>query len=241
MLTMSMALIEEDVEAYECPVCGSLGRHEEVPCCADSRERVSDVVTYDRPDTESVLASVFDLSSTDLAICRALMTEDEATAKDLAAELSLDRTTVNRRLNHLVDLGIVEKRPRVLKQGGQVNQYSPVPLDEVHRRLQLGLYRWLADAEAVLDELHREKLELLVREAEVEPTDDPGLGAVRDEETAAEDATQGAATESVDSPTAGGSGDSGAADTDGAGTDDSGPPAESEGERSLVDRLLGRY
>ncbi|WP_435175821.1 helix-turn-helix domain-containing protein [Halorussus sp. AFM4] len=236
-----MALIEEDVEAYECPVCGSLGRHEEVPCCAESRDPVSDVVTYDRPDTESVLAAVFDLSSTDLAICRALMTEEEATAEDLAAELSLDRTTVNRRLNHLDDLGVVEKRPRGLEQGGQVNQYSPVPLDEVHRRLQLGLYRWLADAETVLDELHREKLELLVREAEVDPTDDPGSRAVRGEETAREDATQRAATGSADSPAAGGGGDSGAANTDGAGTDDADSRADSDGERSLVDRLLGRY
>ena len=232
-----MALTEQDVEAYKCPVCGSLARHENVPCCGESREPVDDVVLYDQPEIEAVIKTVFDLSSTDLAICRVLMAQDEATAKDLAAELSLDRTTINRRLNHLVDLGVVEKQPQILKQGGQINVYSNVPLDEVHRRLQLGLYRWLADAEEVLDELHQEKLKLLVQEAEVEPTEDPDLRVDRNQGITGEDE----ATDEPDARADGDGNDPRVVSTDGEFTDDSDSPADEDGDDSLIDRLLGRY
>lgn len=256
-----MALTERDVEAYECPVCGNLARHENVPCCDEPREPVDDVVLYDQPEIEAVIKTVFDLSSTDLAICRVLMTQNEATAKDLAAELSLDRTTINRRVNHLVELGVVEKHSRILEQGGHVNLYSNAPLDEVHQQFQLGLYRWLADAEQVLDELHQEKLKLMVQEADVEPTDDPdspiygddritGPSEATDIDTPDDSDSSGngekpnpsdeAVTEVPDARADGDGTDSQDAGTERTMSDDPESPADTDDNSSLFDRLLGR-
>lgn len=166
-----MGLSERDVEAYECPSCGGLERHEKGTCCGESLEPVSTSVPYEPPGVESVVKEVFDLSSTDLSICSVLMSEGEATVEELADQLSLDRSTVSRHLDHMVQVGIVTKEPRILEEGGQVNLYSPAPVKDVHRTFQLGLYAWLDDAEDVLDELHQERLERMVKEAEVDEAD----------------------------------------------------------------------
>ncbi|WP_435178762.1 helix-turn-helix domain-containing protein [Halorussus sp. AFM4] len=166
-----MGLTERNVEVYECPSCGSLERHEEGTCCGESLRPVDTTIPYEPPEVESVVKEVFDLSSTDLSICSALMSEGEATVKELADQLSLDRSTVSRHLDHMVQVGIVTKEPRILEEGGQINLYAPAPIEEIHRTLQLGLYAWLDDAEDVLYELHQERLERMVKEAEVEETD----------------------------------------------------------------------
>lgn len=176
-----MGLTEQDVELYECPSCGRLGRQKGAICCGEPREPVDATVTYKPPEAEAVVKEVFDHSSTDLAICSVLMAEDEATIKALATQLSLNRSTITRRLNHLLELGVVEKEVRNLREGGQVNVYATVPIDDIHRTFQLGLYTWLNDAEELLDELHQERLERMIENADVEVADESDTGADRGE------------------------------------------------------------
>lgn len=176
-----MALTEQRVAAYRCPSCGSLARQKEVPYCGASRETVEATTVYDQPDIESVIKTVFNISSTDLAICRVIMTDGEATVKELATQLSFDRSTIYRRLNHLVELGVVEKHPRIPKEGGEVHVYSPAPMDDIHRQFQLGLHTWLTDAEELLDEMHQERLKRMVEEAEAETANEPESQTDEDE------------------------------------------------------------
>ncbi len=63
------------------------------------------------------------------------------------------------------------REPRILEEGGQINLSSPVPVKEIHRTFQFGRYAWLDDAEDVPDGLHRERLERMVKEAEVDEAD----------------------------------------------------------------------
>lgn len=176
-----MGLTERDLELYECSSCGGLGRQKGVTCCGEPRESVDATVTYKPPEVEAVVKEVFDHSSTDLAICSVLMAEDEATIKALATQLSLNRSTITRRLNHLLELGVVEKEVRNLREGGQVNVYSTAPIEDIHRTFQLGLYTWLDDAEELLDELHQERLERMMEDADVEATDESDTAADGDE------------------------------------------------------------
>lgn len=168
-----MELVERDVEAYECSSCGSLGRHERAQCCGEPREPLDATATYDPPSVEQVANAVFDISSTELAVCKAIMEEDEATIDDLTAKIPRERTSILRHLNHLVELGVVEKKSRVRRAGGRVNVYTSVPVEEVYRAFRLGLYTWLEDAEAMVDELSQEKFEGMIEQADVDVADEP--------------------------------------------------------------------
>lgn len=167
-----MELIERDVDAYECSSCGRLARGPGVTCCGESMEAVETNVTYDAPEPMQVTKAVFGISSTELALCKVLMAEEQATVGDLAAEISRDKSVAMRHLDHLVELGVVEKESRVRREGGRENVYSSVPLDEIHRSFRLGLLAWLDDAEELLDELSREKLQTMIEQADSDPDED---------------------------------------------------------------------
>lgn len=92
------------------------------------------------------------------------MAEPEITVNELAEMVERDRSVVTRHLSHLVGLGIVEKRSRVLSDGGRVNVYSHRSVDAVRRQFKLGLYVWMLEAVEVIDDLSEEKISLLVED-----------------------------------------------------------------------------
>lgn len=167
-----MALEERRIDVYECPGCGELWFHEDENCCEPALEAVEGSVMFDPPEVASLAKEVFDISSTELVICRELMTAEEATVKELSRQLSRDRSIVQRHVAHLDELGLVEKRSRSLSNGGRTYVYAPKPVDEVHRRLQLGLFAWMTEAETRLEELNREKVDAMVQQAEMADIDD---------------------------------------------------------------------
>lgn len=168
-----MGLTKRDVEVYECPSCGSITRQEEVSCCGEPMEMVNMTVRYNQPELEQVAKAVFDISSTELVVCKALMAEGEATIDDLTTQVPRDRSAIQRHINHLVELGVVEKKSQVLKEGGRVHVYSSAPVEEIYRAFRLGLYMWLDDAEDLLDELSQGKLEAMVEQADGEIANEP--------------------------------------------------------------------
>ena len=155
---------EHDLAIYECRSCGDYQLGTTAPtCCDDPMAEIDASVPIESPDEETLMRSVFGISETELEVCRHLMTEGEATVKELTAAVDRDRSVVTRHLNDLVDLGVVEKQSRVLSDGGRVNVYSHRSVEAVRRQFKLGLYAWLTDAVDVIDELSEEKVELLVR------------------------------------------------------------------------------
>lgn len=80
------------------------------------------------------------ISSTELAVCKSLLAQEQATIGEPVSRLPRDRSTVTRRLDHLVELGVIEKESRPIERGGRENVYSPTAPDDVHRILRLGLY-----------------------------------------------------------------------------------------------------
>jgi predicted transcriptional regulator len=116
-----------------------------------------------QPDLATVLRDVFGISETGLKVCICLMEEGESTAADIAEQLGIDRSTVGRQLNHLTDIGVLDKRQRLLTDGGYVHVYSPVPVEEVRQRLAVGLYAWTAEALELVEHVNREKLNALAR------------------------------------------------------------------------------
>jgi predicted transcriptional regulator len=149
-------------DVYECGECGHISLGDDADCC-DGPMTAVDVEPVEHPDLAVVLRDVFGVSETGLKICLCLMEEGESTAADLADRLGIDRSTVGRQVNHLTEVGVLDKRQRLLKNGGYVYVYSPVPVEEVRKRLTLGLYAWMDEALELVEHVNREKLDALAR------------------------------------------------------------------------------
>jgi predicted transcriptional regulator len=154
---------------FECETCGNLGIGEgEIVCCDGPMQPVEDdAASVDEPTLDELLRTVFDMSETELDICLCVMEGGELTVPDLAKEVGYDRSVVARHLDHLVDLGVIEKRRRLLEEGGQIYVYTPNGADLVARRLTGEFARWAAAATALVESISRQKVEAMV-EADTE-------------------------------------------------------------------------
>lgn len=149
--------------AHECGECASVAFGDPGSACCGASMRPVDSESVVSPDLAMVLRDVFGISETGLNVCLCLMEEGESTAGNVADQLGLDRSTVTRQLNHLTDVGVLDKRQRLLEGGGYVNVYSPVPVAEVRERLTAGLFAWADEALDLVEHVNREKLDALAR------------------------------------------------------------------------------
>ncbi|WP_158059362.1 helix-turn-helix domain-containing protein [Halorussus halophilus] len=165
---------------FECSACGNVAFGDPSSTCCDEQMAAVEATPVKEPALALVLRDVFGISKTGLSVCICLMERQEATAADLADELDIDRSTVGRQLNHLTDIGILEKRQRLLREGGYVHVYSPVPVEEVQERLKIGLYAWADEAMGLVEEINREKVAALAA-MDADPDDESPASIYWDE------------------------------------------------------------
>ena len=167
---------DQEYDVYECQSCGSLQVAGATPQCCDGEMATADVsLPYESPGVEDVVREVFGISGTGLVVCRQLMETEEATVEELADRIDRDRSVVSRHLNHLLELGVVEKEPHDVSGGGRKFVYRPRAVEQVRRQFAIGLHAWLADALTGVEELQREKIEAMA-EARSESQDEAGGG-----------------------------------------------------------------
>ncbi|WP_049926936.1 helix-turn-helix domain-containing protein [Halopiger goleimassiliensis] len=136
-------------------------------------DAVETTVPTESPTVEELMRDVFDISPTELEVRQQVMAAGETTIDDLVETVDRDRSVVSRHLNHLVDLGVVEKTSRVLPEGGRVNVYAPRSEDVVRRKRKHGLYASCLDAIELLEEVNEEKIAMM---AENPNSDDHNVG-----------------------------------------------------------------
>lgn len=158
-----MVTSDKQHEMYKCQHCGNVTFNNSAGTSDDEKLTSPEMSSVKSPELAIVLRDVFGISETGIKICIDLMEQQESTAGDLAERLDLDRSTVNRQLNHLTDIGILEKRERLLSDGGYVHVYSPVDIAEVRQRLTAGLHAWVGDALELIEDINREKVKALAR------------------------------------------------------------------------------
>ena len=156
-------------ELRECRTCGTIRFGEEGPaCCDDPRMEPVDGTPIESPELPLLLRDVFGISRTGLDVCICLMEDGESTVSDIAEVMDLDRSTVARQVNQLVDIGILDKNQRLLRDGGYVYVYTPMPVETVRRRLMIGLYSWLSEAAQLVEEINQEKVKAAARTSEAD-------------------------------------------------------------------------
>lgn len=158
-----MGIIDMEHEVYECQQCGHVSFSNSTSTSLDEDRTSVEVTPVEHPELAVVLREVFGISKTGLSVCISLMEQGESTTGEIAKNLDIDRSTVSRQLNHLTDIGLLEKHQRLLKDGGYVHVYSPVNEEEVHRRLTIGLYAWVGEAVELVEDINREKVKALAQ------------------------------------------------------------------------------
>ena len=143
--------------------CGNVGLGDgDITCCGSPMSRVDADPAVPEPSLEDLLGAVFGMSDAELDICLCVMEGGEQTAQELADRTDYDRSVAARHLNHLAELGVLEKRRRLLKEGGHIYLYAPRSAETVRREFKRQFLVWLEGAAGRLGEVRREKVEDLV-------------------------------------------------------------------------------
>ncbi|NEU58630.1 helix-turn-helix domain-containing protein [Halorussus sp. MSC15.2] len=169
-----MGTTDKERDVYRCQHCGNVSFGRSASDSGEGERPSTDASAIERPELAVVLREVFGISETGIRICVFLMEDGESTAGELADHLELDRSTVSRQLNQLTDIGLLEKRQRLLSEGGYVHVYSPVDVEEVRQRLTVGLHAWMDEALELVEDVNREKVAALAR-ADHDESDSTGI------------------------------------------------------------------
>lgn len=155
---------DDSTGVFECQNCGNVGLGDgEIQCCDEAMQPIErEGTATESPSLDELLRTVFDMSETELDVCLCVMEGGELTVAELADEIDYDRSVISRHLSHLVELSVLEKQRRLLKQGGDVYVYTPVDPDIVRERIKRLFVQWVKRAGPRLDELHRKKVEAIV-------------------------------------------------------------------------------
>ncbi|WP_181685247.1 helix-turn-helix domain-containing protein [Halorhabdus salina] len=150
----------QPAEVRECGTCGNVAiGNGPVQCCEqqmDRRERTDAVAA---PTLEELLFLVFDISETELEVCLCIMEGGDMTVRELAEQIDHERSVVAEHLRHLTEIGVIDRERRILKQGGHVYVYRPLPPETVRERLTAVFLTWVGEAIEQFATLRQEKVE----------------------------------------------------------------------------------
>lgn len=145
-------------DLFECPDCDNivlaLGRSDPPMTCHNKpMERVTDVgMEVKPPEVKQVLLQAFGLPKPGLDIALFVISEGPLSANDVAEALGYERSTITRYLNTLVEIGLLQKSQLNREEGGVVNVYHPVDLEQLRRETLVGFYVWAGEAAARIEE-----------------------------------------------------------------------------------------
>jgi len=144
---------DTELTARSCRNCGSIAFDERgTSCCSEQMAPIS-IEAINEPELTGILSRVFGISPTGVEICHHLTGARAAATDEIARALDINRSTANRQLGRLRELGMLERRTKSLKVGGRAYLYAPVSRTELRRRYREGLLCWTADAIELVDEL----------------------------------------------------------------------------------------
>jgi predicted transcriptional regulator len=181
-------LTDREYNVYECQNCdnvaltlydcdGGMTCHGEemVPV----REAKMDVET---PNLRELLLNVFGLPKAGLDICLCVIDQGPLAPEEVADQLGYDESTIRRYLNELTDVGLLVKTQLNREDGGFVNVYRPIDVEEMRRESLIGFYLWAGEAATLIEEAN------LTKEDYLEGSYDEGLDEVFWESFRREDA-----------------------------------------------------
>jgi predicted transcriptional regulator len=142
-------------ECYQCDnVVLALGSDDPpMSCHGEQMKRVTEAeMSVKQPEVRQVLLQAFGLPKAGLDICLCVIGEGPLPASEVAEKLGYDRSTITRYLNELVDQGLLRRSTLNREEGGVVNVYHTIDIEEMRRETLVGFYVWAGEAATLIEE-----------------------------------------------------------------------------------------
>ena len=131
-------------------------------CHGEPMEPVDDyAMDVNPPDLRQVLLDAFGLPKSGLDICLCVIGEGPLSPGEVAQRLDYDESTVRKYLKKLAEIGLLTRSQLNREDGGFVNVYHSVDLDEMRRESLVGFYVWAGEAAALIEQANLTKEDYL--------------------------------------------------------------------------------
>jgi len=165
----SIDLETQSHSIYECEQCGTItlalvpaGGDADLSCHGTAMTELTEVdVDTETPDLRQVLLDVFDLPKPGIDICLCVISQGPVSAAEIGDMLEYETSTVSRYLNDLVEIGLLEKSQLNRQNGGYVNVYHSIDIEEMRRETLLGFYAWAGRAASLIEGANLQKEQYL--------------------------------------------------------------------------------
>jgi predicted transcriptional regulator len=139
-------------------------------CHGDTMRRVTETeMNVKQPEVRQVLLQAFGLPKAGLDICLCVIGDGPLPASEVADTLGYDRSTVTRYLNELVEFGLLRRSTLNREQGGVVNVYHTIDIEQMRRETLIGFYVWAGEAATLIEEAN------VTKQSYLEENPDQGL------------------------------------------------------------------
>ncbi|MFA5763640.1 MAG: helix-turn-helix domain-containing protein [archaeon] len=109
-------------------------------------------------DSKELIQCTFGLTKTELKIFLFLLKNKRSVSgNDIAQEIGLDRTTVQKSMKGLLDRDIVLRKQLNLDSGGYLFLYCVKHKDELKTQMQNIIHNWTVNVESQLDKVFEEE------------------------------------------------------------------------------------
>ena len=103
-------------------------------------------------DLYDIMRCSFGLTKTEHKILLNLLkSESENSVKSISAELSLERSTVQKAIKTLIKKGLIERKQYNLDEGGFRFYYHSIPKQDIKQKLLKSVRDWHSSVERMID------------------------------------------------------------------------------------------
>jgi predicted transcriptional regulator len=131
-------------------------------CHGEEMQRVTETeMDVKPPDLRQVLLDAFGLPKVGLDICLCVIDDGPVSPKEVGDQLGYDESTIRKYLSQLVEIGLLQKQQLNREDGGFVNVYQSIDLEEMRRETLTGFYVWAGEAAALIEQANLTKEDYL--------------------------------------------------------------------------------
>jgi predicted transcriptional regulator len=158
-----IVLSDRPYDVYSCQTCDNVilslhGCGEGMTCHGEEMVPVTEAkMEIKPPNLRDVLLNVFGLPKVGLDICLCVIDDGPLSPEEVARQLGYDESTIRRYLNQLTEIGLLRKMQLNREDGGFVNVYQPIDLEEMRRESLIGFYLWAGEAATLIEEANLTK------------------------------------------------------------------------------------
>lgn len=156
-------LSDRPYDVYGCQTCDNVilslhGCGEGMTCHDEKMVPVTEAkMEIQPPNLRDVLLNVFGLPKVGLDICLCVIDDGPLSPNEVAEQLGYDESTIRRYLNQLTEIGLLTKMQLNREDGGFVNVYQPIDLEEMRQESLIGFYLWAGEAATLIEDANLTK------------------------------------------------------------------------------------